>query len=151
MWKILRDKRAVSPVFSTVALILVVVLGMSMLFAYFTDYVTHFQRGQGSAIMELIEIEDVWFKNRQLINLTIYNYGKVDIKITSLYIDGEPVVFFDNEKNVNLIEIQVGKHGSIRVQPSNPLTNSTNYHFKLVTERGSIFEGEYTSPSKQDW
>ena len=151
MLKKLKDRRGISPIFTTVTLILVVVLGMSTLFAFFIEYVKDFQLGQGSSILELIEIEDVWFKDNHLINITIFNFGKVDVKITAIYIDGEPAVFFDNENNTSHIEIRVGKLSSIGVQPPNSITNSTKYNFKLVTERGSTFEGEYTSPSKRGW
>lgn len=151
MLKKLKDRKGISPVFTTVTLILVVVLGMSTLFAYFIDYVKDFQLGQGSSILELIEIEDVWFKDNHLINITVFNFGKVDVKITAIYIDGEPAVYIDNENNTSHIEIRVGKHSSIGAQPPNPLTNSTRYNFKLVTERGSIFESEYMSPSKSGW
>ena len=151
MLKKLKDRRGISPIFTTVTLILVVVLGMSTLFAFFIEYVKDFQLGQGSSILELIEIEDIWFKDNHLINVTVFNFGKVDVKITAIYIDGEPAVFFYNENNTSHIEIRVGKLSSIVAQPPNSITNSTKYNFKLVTERGSTFEGEYTSPSKHGW
>jgi flagellin-like protein len=151
MLKKLRDRRGISPIFTTVTLILVVVLGMSTLFAFFIEYVKDFQLGQGSSILELIEVEDVWFKDNHLINITVFNLGKVDVKITSIYIDGEPAVFSDSGNNDSYIEIRVGELSSIGAQPPNPITNSTKYNFKLVTERGSLFESEYTSPSKRGW
>ncbi|MCK5628411.1 hypothetical protein KAI12_03005, partial [Candidatus Bathyarchaeota archaeon] len=54
-----RDKRAVSPVLGTVIMILIVVLGMSLVFGFFVDYVSDYQSGRGSSVMELVEIEDV--------------------------------------------------------------------------------------------
>lgn len=148
MKKLLRDLKAVSPVLTTVLLILVIVLGMSMLFAYFTSYVADFQLGQGSSVMELIEIEDVWFRDEQKIRITLYNYGKVEIRVTSIYMDDKPVDFLGELGDVNLVEIPVDGHGAIEVQPSDPLTESTSYRFKLVTDRGSVFEGEYVTPSE---
>ena len=151
MFKKLKNRRGISPIFTTVTLILVVVLGMSTLFAFFVEYVKDFQLGQGSSILELIEIEDLWFRDNHLLNITVFNFGKVNVKIKAIYIDGEPVVFLDNENNTSHIEIRVGKLTSIGAQPPNPITNSTMYNFKLVTERGSIFESEYMSPSKRGW
>lgn len=147
MRKLLIEKGAVSPVLATVLLILVVVLGMSVAFAYFTDYVKNFQTGRGSSVMELVEIEDVWFKNASnVIEIWLYNYGKVEVKISSLYINGHLVNF--NATN-NPVEILPGRHGNITAYPTSEWTPNTAYRFRLATERGSAFEREYISPDVQ--
>ncbi len=147
MRRLLKSTRAVSPVFTTVLLILVVVLGMSMAFAYLVSYVKDFQIGRGSAAMELFCIEDVWFKGvggSGPIEISVYNYGKVDVNVTGLYVNGQPIGF--NQPSGHLA-IPIGGHGNVttvnvRLDPDVP------YYFRLVTERGSICEGEYVSPSE---
>lgn len=143
--KLLRSRRAVSPVLTTVIMILVVIGGMSVAFAYFTGYVKDFQIGRGSSIMELICMEDVWFQDEQTIRIAIYNYGKVEVKIVSLYIDNILVAFQADNSSENFIEIPVKGHGVIIVDHS--LIENTGYRFKLVTDRGSIFEEQHISPS----
>ncbi len=146
-----RKKRGLSPIFSNILLILIIVVGMSFAFAFLTGYVTDFQLGRGSAIMELIEFEDVWFKNTttrelDLINVTLYNYGKVDVKVLSVYLDGLQVPF-NNEGSDEFLTLSIGEHGSIQVHPPKLLDEKTIYNIKIVTERGSAFEGQYTTPS----
>lgn len=145
-----RKKRGLSPIFSNILLILIIVLGMSFAFAFLTGYVTDFQLGRGSAIMELIEFEDVWFKNENQIDITIYNYGKADVKVVSVYLDGIQGSLGDND---NFPTLPIGEHGSIQIDPSKLLVQNAVYNIKIVTERGSAFEGKYTSPSlnPSDW
>lgn len=143
--KLLRSRRGVSPVLTTVIMILVVIGGMSVAFAYFMGYVKDFQIGRGSSIMELYSMEDVWFQDNKTIQIAIYNYGKVEVKIVSLYIDNILVAFQAKNGSENFIKIPVKGHGVMIVEHS--LTPNTSYRFKLVTNRGSIFEGQHISPS----
>ena len=142
--KLLKGKRGVSTVLSSVIMILIVVIGMSVAFAYFISYVKDFQDRRGSSIMELIEVEDVWFKDQQTMSITLYNYGRIDIAVVNLYIDSNLIDFADQSGPVNLTQIPVGGHGVMLV--NHTLNNSTVYHLKIVTYRGSTFEGDYLSP-----
>jgi hypothetical protein len=126
-------------------MILIVVVGMSIAFAYFTDYVKNFQIGQGSSIMELIEVEDVWFKDQSTISVTLYNYGPVSINIANLYINDRIVDFTNYNGLSNNAEIPIGEHGVVFVDYA--LNENTFYHFRIVSDRGSIFEGRYLSPA----
>jgi flagellin-like protein len=146
-------RRGLSPIFSNILLILIIVLGMSFAFAYLTGYVSDFQQGQGSAIMELIVVEDVWFRNTTNIhiNITLYNYGQVDVTVVSVYLDGLQADFTGDSAGV--LNLSPEEHDSIHVYPPRPLDKSTGYKIKIVTERGSAFEGQYTTPSlpPSDW
>ena len=144
--RLIKNKRGISPVFTTILLILVVVAGMSLAFAFFTGYVTDFQLGQGSSIMEQIEIEDVWFLNNNEIKITLYNYGKVEANVTSVYINDLQVNFIKEGSSEAFIEISTGEQRVIIVTPLTPLNVNTAYNLKLVTNRGSAFEGQYVTP-----
>ena len=139
MRKLFKDKRGVSPILTTVMLILLVVIAMSAVFAFFVSYVGIFQTGSGSAVMEMIEIEDVWFRASGTVDISIYNYGKIEAKITSVFVDDSLVI------NGIGSTVAVDDHLQITV----PLVwdNSTSYSLKIVTERGSTFESEHVSPS----
>jgi flagellin-like protein len=136
--KLSRNRKAVSPVLSTILLILIVVSGMSVAFGYFVNFVRDYQAGRGGSVMELISIEDVWFKaDRSTIQIWLYNYGKIDANINTLYVDGHLVSFAN-------FTISAGGHRNMSV--SSEWTPDTAYHLRLVTERGSVFEGQYVSP-----
>ena len=135
-----RDRRAVSPVLGTVILVLIVVLGMSMVFAFFVDYVSDYQRGRGSSVMELLEIEDVYFKGSSSIEVWLYNYGKIEVEIDTIYFDG--LLVFDPDYSV---EIRPDEH--VKVIVSSDWVPDLYYVFRIVTKRGSAVEREYRSPS----
>ncbi len=65
MKRLFKSKRAVSPVIATVLMILIVMAGMTILFAFIGAYAQSFQAGSGSAVLESLTVEDVWFKNVQ--------------------------------------------------------------------------------------
>ena len=131
MMRLFRNRRAVSPVLSTVLMILVVITGMSLLFAFFVNYTRDFQTGSGSAVLESMTVEDVWFTNPNGPQVWVYNVGKVSLTITSVYVDDQ----LDSSPN---IEIKTGQH--------QPITVGSAYSgctIKIVTARGSAFEGRY--------
>jgi flagellin-like protein len=63
MKRLLKNRRALSPVFSTILLIVIVVIGMTVAFGFFVNYVRDYQTGSGSSVLEAAEIEDVWFRH----------------------------------------------------------------------------------------
>jgi len=144
MRRLSKNRKAVSNVIGTILMILVVVVGMSMVFAYFVNFVKDYQTGSGSSVMELVSIEDVWFRFNTGGNVTIwlYNYGKVDVTVSTFYVNGQSIDFHS-------LTIPVGQHMNTTVQANNgnEWTPGATYDFKFVTERGSDFEGDYTVPS----
>jgi hypothetical protein len=74
------------------------------------------------------------------VEIWLYNYGKIDLKITSVYVNGLLVDF-------GPVEIAVGEHGRLTAYLASKWTSGTTYHVKLITERGSTFEGEHVSPA----
>jgi flagellin-like protein len=137
MRRLFHDKRGVSPVVSAVIMILVVMISMSALFAFFVNYSRDFQSGSGGAVFESMTVEDLWFRNESAVEVWIYNFGKADLTITNVYVDGDQVVFSPND-----LYIAVGEHGKITVSSSFVLLST--YQFKIVTARGTSFEGSYT-------
>ena len=153
------NRRAVSPVLSTVLLVLIVVLGMSMAFAFFVDYVSDYQRGRGSSVLELVEIEDVYFINQTdgSIEVWLYNYGKIEVEVDTVYVNGLLVDNFNFTGNSSVDLGDVDEDDSVEVKPyAHAMFNMTlvdgwvpdnvAYIFRFVTERGSAFEREYSSP-----
>jgi flagellin-like protein len=140
MRRFLRNRKAVSPVVSAVIMILIVIIGMSVLFAFFVNYARDFQAGSGSAVLESMVIEDVWFKSSSAIDISVYNVGKVNFTITSVYINDVRVAITGTSGTV-----KVEGHGSLTVTGWSSMAkdDDVRYVLKLVTTRGSAIEGSY--------
>ena len=139
--KIVSNKKGVSPVVSAVIMILIVMIGMSALFAFFVNYSRDFQLGSGSAVLESMTVEDLWFENSTSVAIWVYNFGKVNVTITDVYVDGNAVLF-THARVPDDLTIGVGEHGRIVVTSS--FAAGVSYMFKIVTARGTSFEGTYT-------
>jgi FlaG/FlaF family flagellin (archaellin) len=146
MRKLFKNKKGVSTVISTVLMIMVVMIGMSLLFAYLATYAQNFQAGSGRSVMESMTVEDVWFKTSDpnSVYLSIYNVGKADFTINSIYVNNTPVPFNVTSVGVNS-NIPVNTHAKIVVTLM--WGNGVDFNFKIVTNRGSTFEEKYNSLS----
>ena len=144
--------RAVSPVLSTVILVLIVVLGMSLVFAFFVDYVSDYQRGRGGSVMELVEIEDVQFTGDDGVEVWLYNYGKIEFEVDAVYVNGLKMEEFNFTGKSSVELYDSDEDGSVEVIPSAHAkfnvtlsggSSAVAYVFRVVTERGSAVEREY--------
>lgn len=147
--KLFKNEKGVSPVISTVLMILVVMVGMSLLFAFLATYTMNFHSGSGSSVLESMTIEDAWFKNTDnTFHLWVYNVGKVDFTINSIYVNGTKVTPTMSDSSNNPINsntpIQINKHVQISLAQ---WQLGDNYNLKIVTGRGSAFEGNYAPPN----
>jgi flagellin-like protein len=144
MRKLVRNRKAVSSVLGTILMILVVVVGMSMAFGFFVNFVKDYQAGRGASVMELVSIEDVWFKNdselTKSINVWLYNCGKVSINVNELYINGQ------QQSGFNAVQIPIGNHTELTPVQFKWI-EGTVYDLKFVTDRGTAIEGEYIPSS----
>jgi hypothetical protein len=142
MRKLFKNKRALSTVISTVLMIMVVMIGMSILFAYIVVFTDNFHSGSGSAVLEQITVEDVNFKSSSNVVLSIFNTGKTEFQITSVYINGAMATL-----NPSSLSVKEGEHGVLSVAPPSGISfNSADgysYNFKIVTARGTALEGTY--------
>ena len=145
MKKVLKSRRAVSPVFSTILLILIVTIAMSTLFTFVVGYSSGFQQGLGSARLEMIEVEDVWFKpetpgKTEFIIISRYNYGELNVTVVSVYMNGLPV-------SLEYRRVVVPPEGHVDLSTVDPKWDPfVRYHIRLVSERGSDFDVNWVSP-----
>lgn len=149
MRRLFRSRRALSPVLSAVLMMLVVMIGMSILFAFFVNYAGDFQRGSGSAVLESMVVEDVNFVDSGNATIWVYNLGKVSLNISSVYVNdalvsNPPALLQVTYGGADLPpnEIRDGAHGKIMVSSSNPIfsVSGGSYTFKIVTTRGTAIE-----------
>jgi hypothetical protein len=128
-------------------MILVVMAGMAILFGFVGSYTSNFQAGTGSSVLESLTVEQSWFNESspQHLVLWVYNTGKIDFKINSVFVNGfkvEPTAYKDSaEIDLKKTVILIGDHVQLDIKISTP---ASSYPVKIQTERGSGFEGVYS-------
>jgi hypothetical protein len=135
-------------------MIVVVMVGMTILFAYVAVYAQNYQTGTGSSILESMTIEDVWITSPQ-VQLTVYNTGtatnlgtNVDLTVAAIYVNGVALTTTNSPSssiNFNVL-IGAGDHVTINCYYLEGFQPGVTYDFKIVTMRGSNFEVQYTDP-----
>jgi flagellin-like protein len=150
MKRLFKNKKAVSPVIATVLMILITMVGMTLLFAFVSSYSDNYKAGIGSSVMESLTVEDIWLSpggsssyNSQ-VQISVYNVGKVDSTITSVYADGLKLT--ENDKlNLNK-PIAVGQHLTITLKWHQNWVHEREYTFRIATLSGSNFDVTYRAP-----
>ena len=152
MKRLFRNKKAVSPVIATVLMILVTMAGMTILFGFVISYSDSYKKGIGGSVMESLTVEDVWLSPGSRtynieVNLTIYNVGKVDSTITSVYVNGTALTDSAGGSNINLKDnVAIGQHLTITLYSDTVWRSNQTYVFRVSTQRGSNFDVPYTAP-----
>jgi flagellin-like protein len=135
MKKLFKCKRGISPVISTVLMIMVVMVGMTVLFAFLATYAQGFQNGSGSSVKESMTIEDIWFKSPHTVEIWVYNTGIINFTISNIYLNGTLIP--SDSVAMSPTDIKVGAHADITITVPTSWISLDKYTFKLVTTRGS--------------
>jgi len=133
MRNLVRSRRGVTPVLSSLLLTVIAVAGMST--AVTATYVI---TDQLHDIMgERLIIEDVWFRDGEVL-VYLRNVGKISVTVDAVYINRVAQPFAS-------VELEQGKHGWVTI-PYYWSANSA-YEIKVATRRGTIVEDYYMSPA----
>jgi hypothetical protein len=132
-------------------MILVTMAGMAILFGFVISYSDAYKKGVGSSVMESLTVEDIWLSPNSPtynseVRITVFNVGKVDSTITSMYANGLKLT---ENGNLNLNKpIAIGQHLTITLDWSqNPgWVEGQEYTFRVSTLSGSNFDTKYTAP-----
>jgi flagellin-like protein len=130
--KLLRNRRGITPVLSSLLLTAIAVAGMSI--AVTATYVI--TDGLHDNMGERFIVEDVWFTPSQ-VSLYIRNVGKVAIKVDAVYVNSVSQSFTP-------LELEVNQHGWLNITYS--WSADTAYEIKVVTRRGTQVADYYMSP-----
>jgi hypothetical protein len=131
--KLLRNRRGVTPVLSSLLLTVIAVAGMSI--AITATYVITDQLHDSMG--ERLIIEDVWFTPDQ-VSLYLRNVGKVSVEVASVYVNR-------TDQSFTALELEQNNHGWLHVSYS--WSADSVYEIKVVTMRGTIVADYYVSPS----
>jgi len=133
MKNILRNKRAITPVLSTLLLMVIAVAAMAI--AITATYVI---TGNLHDIMgERFIVEDVWFRTGE-ISIYLRNVGKVSIRIAAVYVN-------HTSQSFTPLELEEEEHGWLNVTYNWDLDSV--YHINIVTSRGTKVVDYYESTS----
>jgi hypothetical protein len=133
MRKLLRNKKAITPVLSNVLMMLIAVAGMSI--AITATYVisTNFHDIMGERFI----VEDVWFRPGG-ISIYLRNTGKVALRFSSVYVNHTSQSFAS-------LDLEVSSHGWLNITYA--WTANNVYHINIATSRGTQVADYYKAPA----
>ncbi|MDG6222662.1 MAG: hypothetical protein IAX21_05455 [Candidatus Bathyarchaeota archaeon] len=131
MRKVLRNKKGVSPVLSSLLLTVIAVAGMSI--AVSATYII--TDGLHNNMSERVIVEDVWFNSDQ-ISVYVRNIGRIKIDVDAVYVN-------QIRQDFSPLDLEEGKHGWLHVSYS--WSPETEYEIKVVTGRGTQVADYYVS------
>lgn len=132
MIRVIRNKRAITPVLSSLLLTIIAVAGMSI--AITATYVI--TDGLHDSMGERLIIEDVWFTSDQ-ISLYLRNVGKISIDVAAVYVNRESQTFSN-------LELEQESHSWLNITYN--WSPDSVYEIKVVTGRGTNVLDYYVSP-----
>ena len=134
-------RRGVSEIIATIMPIMIVSIAGTMLFAYSSNYIQNlndqYQENNELTIgtaQERFKVSTVWWSGADdFLNLTVYNYGQNDIKITDVYIDGVQVSTYAFGRDTLILTEKLLQLGF-----TSPVTivDGVEYRITIVSERG---------------
>jgi len=128
------DKRAITPVLSSLLLTVVAVAAMAI--ATSATYVITSNLRENMS--ERVAVEDVWFKAApHEVSIYLHNIGKVAVHFSAVYIN-------HTLQSSLAVNMEVGHHGWLNI----PYDWSPDglYNIEIVTTRGTHVGGYYRAP-----
>ncbi len=135
-----RNKRGVSEIIASLILILIVsaagVLSYSISLTTFSSSTSSYQLQtdqREAKVQERLEVLAVWWDRQNQFNLTVLNYGTIDLTIDKVYVNGTMVTTY-----ISGIGVKIGPTIIISVTFASPLPIATGqtYDIIVVSERG---------------
>jgi hypothetical protein len=133
--KIFRDKRAITPVLSSLLLTVVAVAAMAIATTATYVITTNLRDGMSERVI----VEDAWFNNStNSINVYLRNVGKVTIHISTVYVNHTSQPF---TKPFNL---EIGENRWLNISES--WVSGALYYVDVTTTRGTHIADYYKAP-----
>lgn len=128
----LHDKRAITPVLSSLLLTVVAVAVMALATTATYVITTNLRENMSERLI----IEDIWFNNATGdINVYLRNIGKVDVHVSAVYVNHTSQVF------TSPFNLELGRHRWLNITQS--WIADSLYHVDIVTSRGTHVGGYY--------
>jgi len=133
MRKLLRDKKAITPVLSSVLMMLIAVAGMSIAITATYVITANFHDIMGERFI----VEDVWFQTGG-ISIYLRNTGKVSTRFSSVYVN-------NTAQSFTALELEVAGHSWLNFTYA--WTANRVYYINIATSRGTQVANYYRAPS----
>lgn len=132
MRNIIKNKRAITPVLSSLLLTVIAVAAMSL--AATAAYVISDNLHQ--TMSERLVVEDVWFRTGG-ISIYLRNVGKADVSVSDVYVNF-------TKQSTTPLTLQMEKQGWLNVTYS--WVSGKSYHINIATTRGTKIADYYVAP-----
>lgn len=142
----LKSRKGVSPVIAALLLIAISVAAAVITYSWVMTMIDT----QGKAAQTAMRIEDVTWTSNLITVITVRNTGAVPVVITTVYIyQGDTKII---RADITDAAILAGATADIEVSTDaptgpGPLSTSTGYKIKIVSDNGFVIEGTYYTPS----
>ena len=133
--RLLRDKRAITPVLSSLLLTVVAVAAMAIATSATYVITTNLRENMSERVI----VEDVWFNSAtRTVDVYLHNVGKVAIRVSGVYI---------NHTSIKLdtpFRLELNRHNWLNIAYS--WNSGDVYYIDIVTNRGTHVASYYTAP-----
>ena len=135
-----RNTRGVSEVVASLIIMLVVSIAGTILYSFsieaFNSSSSAFllqTKGREEQARERFSIVAVWWDNNSHLNLTVLNYGKTELTIDAVYIDGIKATINEGKGTVIVRKEMV----QIKITSAVSIQDEKTYEIATVSQRGS--------------
>lgn len=139
MKKSTKAKRGISPIVSSLLMLLVTVIAFSAVLSYANNFMTAQRANTLATIKERLVVEDIWFQSNGTITIYVTNVGTAPLEITEIHINNENVDF--NPSPLELSRLEVGE-----ATFSFSWISGSEYSFVIITKGGYFIEVPSAAP-----
>ena len=133
--RFLRDKRAITPVLSSLLLTVIAVAAMSIATSATYVITTNLRE----TMSERVIVEDVWFNSTtHTIDVYAHNVGKVAIQVSAVYVNHVGQLFNSP------FRLGLNEHGWLSVAYN--WNSGDVYYIDILTSRGTHIASNYNAP-----
>jgi hypothetical protein len=136
--RIFRDRRAISPVLSSL-LLTVVAVGAMAIATTATYVITTNLRDQMS---ERVIVEDTWFNSPNRINIYLRNVGKVAVQISAVYVNHNGSI----GRFTKPFNLEIGENRWLNISLDRNWVSGASYYVDMTTTRGTHIADYYKAP-----
>ncbi len=141
--ELLGSKRAVSPVVSSLLMIVITIAGSGLIWSSTSQWIRLQRINEMQVIRERLLIEDAWFPIGETnVTLTMTNIGSIDLMIRRVKVNEVTILEIEDEE----LEIVGPEETVYRIIKDFIWDRNTEYRVSLITVRGNRFETVFVSP-----
>lgn len=141
--ELLGSKRAVSPVVSSLLMIVITIAGSGLIWSSTSQWIRLQRINEMQVIRERLLIEDAWFPIGETnVTLTMTNIGTIDLMIRYVKVNEVTILEIEDEE----LEIVGPEETVYRIIEDFNWDTNTEYRVSLITVRGNRFETVFVSP-----